>query len=103
VKRKILVIATVTVIALLVATLFVYIQISELQNQIGELQGQNRELQDKLSELKNQIDRSRYVKITDFSWIGGVKSYRFFDPLLPNKCHSSKYGCQRYKRFNFDR
>jgi hypothetical protein len=46
VKKKALTIATVTVVSLLVTALFVYSQISELQNQISKLQAQNEELQD---------------------------------------------------------
>jgi len=94
VKKKILVIVTVTVIALLVAAFFVYTQISELQNQISVLKAQNGEVQDQLSELENQLselqlqnrekqdrlndftyelakERHLNVKITAFVWIGG--------------------------------
>jgi len=55
VKRKILVIVTVTVVSLLVTAVFVYSQISELQNQISKLQAQNKELQDQTSELEDQV------------------------------------------------
>jgi predicted RNase H-like nuclease (RuvC/YqgF family) len=102
VKRKILVIVTVTVVSLLVTAVLVYSQISELQNQIDKLQAQNSELQDQNSELQNQISEleaqkselkdqiaklqnqlielenminiARDVKITDFEWIGGYHS-----------------------------
>jgi predicted PurR-regulated permease PerM len=55
VKRKILAIVTVSVVSLLVAALFFYGQISNLQNQVGELQAQNSELQDQNSDLQDQI------------------------------------------------
>ena len=98
-KRKTLVIVTVTVVSLLVTAVLVYSQISELQNQISKLQAQNNELQDQntdlqdqlselqnqktelqdqlselqnqLSELQNKIGIARDVKITAFEWIGG--------------------------------
>lgn len=54
-KRRILVIAPVTVVALLVAIIFVYSQIGKLQNQIGAIEAQNSEMQDQLSELQNQL------------------------------------------------
>jgi len=57
VKRKILAIVTVTVVSLLLAGLFVYGQISDLQNQIIELQAQNNELQDQTSELQDEIGK----------------------------------------------
>jgi FtsZ-binding cell division protein ZapB len=57
VKRKILAIATVTVVAVLVGALFGYIQIKDLQNQIGELQTQNDELQYQNSDLQDQISK----------------------------------------------
>ena len=98
-KRKILVIVTVTVIAILVASFFVYAQISELQNQIGALKAQNGEVQDQLSELENQLselqlqnreqqdrlndftsqlarERHLLMDITAFSWLGG------FNPIV---------------------
>jgi type II secretory pathway pseudopilin PulG len=56
VKKKALAIATVTVVSILVTALFVYSQISGLQNQISKLQAQNKELQDQASELQDQID-----------------------------------------------
>jgi hypothetical protein len=94
VKRKTLVIVTVTVIALLVASFLIYAQISELQNQIGALKAQNGEVQDQLGELENQLgelqlqnreqqdrltdftnelSKTRHLKveITAFEWIGG--------------------------------
>jgi hypothetical protein len=87
VKGKTLVIVTVTVIALLVASFFIYAQISELQNQIGvlkaqnseaqdqlsELQLQNREQQDRLTDFTNELAKTRHLKveITAFEWIGG--------------------------------
>jgi heme/copper-type cytochrome/quinol oxidase subunit 2 len=94
VKRKTLVVVTVTVIALLVASFFIYAQISELQNQIGalkaqngevqgqlselenqlsELQLQNREQQDRLTDFTNELAKTRHLKveITAFEWIGG--------------------------------
>jgi hypothetical protein len=72
VKRKILVIVTVTVIAILVASFFVYAQINALQNQISELQTQNSELQDQNTDLQNKLYLARYVRITDFKWFGGI-------------------------------
>ena len=72
-KRKILVIVTVTVIALLVAAFFVYSQISELQNQIGVLKAQNVEVQDQLSELEKQYselqlqNREQQDRLNDFT------------------------------------
>jgi hypothetical protein len=72
VKRKILVIVTVTVIAILVASFFVYTQINALQNQISELQTQNSELQDQNTDLQNKLYLARYVRITDFKWFGGI-------------------------------
>ena len=50
-KRKVLAIILVTVIALSIAAWFVHNQISELQNQIGQLQAQNSDLQDQIREL----------------------------------------------------
>jgi len=73
VKRKISVIVTMTVIALLFATFFVYSQISELQNQIGALKAQNGAVQDQLSELENQLselqlqNREQQDRLTDFT------------------------------------
>jgi len=55
VKNKALAIATVIVVSILVTALFVYSQISELQNQISKLQAENNELQDQASELQDQI------------------------------------------------
>lgn len=49
-KRKILVVVTVTVVSLLVAAVLVYSQISEMQNQVSELQNKNNVLQDGLDE-----------------------------------------------------
>jgi uncharacterized membrane protein (DUF106 family) len=92
VKRKILVIVTVTVVSLLVTAVLVYSQISELQNQISELQAQNSDLQNQIKELQdqntelqnqtselkkqlndlqNQTYRELNVEITAFEWIGG--------------------------------
>jgi len=100
VKKKALAIttATITVVSILATALFVYSQISELQNQInelqtqnsylqnqiGELQAQNSELQDQITELQNQKssiqDKLREllgipVKITEFDWIEGFNPY----------------------------
>lgn len=90
-KRKILVIVTVTVVSLLVTAVLVYSQISELQNQISELQAQNSDLQNQIKELQdqntelqnqtselkkqlndlqNQTYRELNVEITAFEWIG---------------------------------
>jgi cell division protein FtsL len=94
VKRKVLVVVAVTIIALLGASFLVYTQISELQNQIGalraqngevqnqlnelenqlsELQLQNREQQDRLNDFTNELAKTRHLKveITAFEWIGG--------------------------------
>ena len=53
-KKRISVIVTVTVVALLVGVLFGYIYISNLQNQIGELQAENSELTDQITQLQDQ-------------------------------------------------
>jgi cell division protein FtsL len=74
VKSRILAIVTVTVVSLLVTALFVYSQISELQNQIGALEAQNGEVQDQLSELQNQLreqqlqNREQQDRLTDFTY-----------------------------------
>lgn len=94
-KKKILAIVTVFVVSLIVlASLFVNLQIStlqneasalkveneeaqnqlnELNNQLSELQLQNREQNDRLSDFTYEIVKARYVKveISDFLWIGG--------------------------------
>jgi hypothetical protein len=89
-KRKALALALVMIVALSLATWFVYSQISQLQNQIGELQAQNSELQEQnrdlqnqtdelqnqLSELQKLIDYAQDVKITAFKWVGG------FNPVI---------------------
>jgi regulator of replication initiation timing len=73
VKKQILIIVTVTVIALLVASFFVHSQISELQTQIGFLRAQNGEVQDQLSELENQLSelqlqsREQQDRLNDFT------------------------------------
>jgi TolA-binding protein len=94
VERTIFAIATVTAVSLLVAALFVHIQISELQNQIGELQVQNTTLETQLSEIQDQLSESQKqiseqqndlrdithelalkrqlgVLIIKFKWVGG--------------------------------
>jgi uncharacterized protein YigA (DUF484 family) len=90
-KRKALALALVMIVALSLATWFVYSQISQLQNQISELQAQNSELQDQLSELQNQlselqnlIDYAHDVKIIAFNWSGGfypVVGVTLFHPV----------------------
>ena len=94
-KKKILAIVTVFVVSLIVlASLFVNLQISplqneasalkveneeaqnqlnELNNQLSELQLQNREQHDRLSDFTYEIAKARYVKveISDFLWVGG--------------------------------
>jgi TolA-binding protein len=54
VNRKILAVATVTVVALLVVALFAYNQISQLQNQVSELESQNSDLQNQINDLQEQ-------------------------------------------------
>jgi cell division protein FtsL len=91
-ERKVLVIVAAVATALLIGASFVYIQVSELQNQVSklqaqnsdlheqvsELQDQNTELQNQTSELKQQLNylqnqtyRGLDVEITEFEWIGG--------------------------------
>jgi peptidoglycan hydrolase CwlO-like protein len=54
VKKKAFAIATVIIVSILVTALFVYSQVSELQNQINELQAQNSDLQNQIGELQAQ-------------------------------------------------
>ena len=105
-KRKVLIFVTVTVIALLVASFFVYTQNSELQSQIGELQQQNSDLEVQISDIQNQnnetqnqlneiqsklleqqdnlkdityelaLQRQLNVFITNFTWVGD------FNPMV---------------------
>ena len=65
-KSKFLAFVAVTAVALLIGTLFVYLQISELQNEIADLQAENsalevqiNEIQDQLNETKNQLDETQ--------------------------------------------
>jgi cell division protein FtsL len=99
VKKKILAVVAVTIVALLVVSLFVYSKIIELQSQISELQEQNSDLeaqisesQTQLNETKNQIseqqanlrdmtyelalERPLKVLITNFTWVGD------FNPMV---------------------
>jgi cell division protein FtsB len=105
-RSKILAIVLITVIALSMASWFVYNQIGNLQNQIDELQAQNSvlqdqnralqaqvsEIQDQLNESQNQSDtqqdylsdityelaleRPLRVLITKFKWVGD------FNPIV---------------------
>lgn len=84
-KRKALAVVLIAIIALALASWFVYNQFSALQNQMNKLQTQNSELQDQnadlqeqigelqdiLAELQNKLDVARDVKITGFKWLGG--------------------------------
>ena len=95
-KKKIVGIVIVTVIALLVGAFFVYSQITELQNQISELKAQNSdlleqtskmqeqntelqnqtsELNEQLNELQNKTYKGLNVTIAAFKWIGGFNPY----------------------------
>jgi cell division protein FtsL len=56
-ERKVLVIVAAVATTLLIGALFVYIQISELQNQIRELKAQNSELQSQNSYLQNRVNQ----------------------------------------------
>jgi len=92
-KRNIIALVTVTVVALLGTALFASIQFNELQNQISALEIQNGEMQDQIGKLENQLnelqlqnrekqdrlidftyelakERHLNVKITGFSWLG---------------------------------
>ena len=53
-KMKLSAILTVIVVALLVAILFAYNQISQLQNQVSELESQNNGLQNQINDLQEQ-------------------------------------------------
>jgi len=94
-KKKISVIVTVVIVVMIIlSSLFVYIQISTLQNEASTLKAENEEAQNQLSELNNQLSelqllnreqhdrlcdftyelaKARYVKvmISDFLLIGG--------------------------------
>ena len=90
-SKKILAVATVTIVALLVAALFAVNQICQLQNQVSELDGQNSDLQNQMNDLQEQnsdlqdkndglqqqldlqqkwLDYQPQVRITEFS--GGL-------------------------------
>jgi hypothetical protein len=62
-KRKLVALVLMLVIALMVASLLVYSKISELESQ-------NRELREQLKELQEQIES---VKITQFEWESGFR------------------------------
>lgn len=123
VKRKVLAIILVTVIALSIAAWFVHNQISELQgqnsdlqHQINELQDQNRDLQDKNNELQEQldllqkwIDDAPEVLITEFSsqygWWNpvGVAVAVIFNITISNTGISDVEGLTlEVTRLNFD-
>jgi len=116
VKNKALAIATVTVVSILVTALFVYSQISELQNQISKLQAENNELQDQKRELENQLDTLQKlldygpeVQITNFSsrmgWWNpvGVSMLVIFDITISNNGISDVEGLTlEIKRYNID-
>jgi predicted PurR-regulated permease PerM len=64
-KSKALTIVLIAIIALALASWFVYNQFSTLQNQISELKAQNSELQEQIGELQNQNSSpfSLFIKI----------------------------------------
>jgi hypothetical protein len=59
VNRKLLAFVTITAVALLFGTLFVYIQITKLQNQICDLQANNSALEVQISEFQTQLNETR--------------------------------------------
>ena len=101
VERKALAIIAVTIVALLVGTLFIYIQINELQNQIGklkakisELQEQNSELQNQLSELHEAIGKVKIVALSVEGWNnpGGLMYVKPFNVTIQNNGIHDAYG-----------
>jgi hypothetical protein len=108
VKRQLLAIVTVTAVALLLAALFVYIQLDELQNQIEELKAQNSELreqnrdfQDQNSELQNQLNDLQEaignleivaVSVEDWYNPGGVMYVKPFNVTIQNNGTHDAYG-----------
>jgi phage-related minor tail protein len=59
VKDKVIAVATVMIVTLFVASLFVYTKFSELQNQVSELQEQNSNLEAQISETQNQLNETQ--------------------------------------------
>lgn len=59
VKRKMLAIVTVSAIAMLFGALFVYGQISELQNRIGDLQANNSALEVQISDIQTELNETQ--------------------------------------------
>ena len=99
VKKKMLAVVAVTIVSLLLVSLFVYSRISELQSQISELQeqnsnleAQNSEIQTQLNETQSQLreqqdnlgdityelalERQLRILITKFEWVGD------FNPMV---------------------
>jgi len=78
-RSKILAIVLITVIALSMASWFVYNQIGNLQNQIDELQAQNNELQDQnralqaqVSEIQDQLNESQNQSNTQQDYLSDI-------------------------------
>lgn len=78
-RSKILAIVLITVIALSMASWFVYNQIGNLQNQIDELQAQNNELQDQnralqaqVSEIQDQLNESQNQSDTQQGYLSDI-------------------------------
>lgn len=93
-NRKILAITAVTIVALLVGTLFIYIQINELQNQIWEQKAQISELQNQLSDLQEAIGKVKIVALSVEGWDnpGGVLYVKPFNVTIQNIGTHDAYG-----------
>jgi FtsZ-binding cell division protein ZapB len=129
VSKKILAVATVTIVALLVAALFAVNQICQLQNQVSELDGQNSDLQNQMNDLQEQnsdlqdendglqqqldlqqkwLDYQPQVRITEFSGGGwwnpvGVTLALDFTIKIYNSGISDVEGLTlEIKRYGFD-
>ena len=128
-SKKILAVATVTIVALLVAALFAVNQICQLQNQVSELDGQNSDLQNQMNDLQEQnsdlqdkndglqqqldlqqkwLDYQPQVRITEFSGGGwwnpvGVTLALDFTIKIYNSGISDVEGLTLdIKRYGFD-
>ena len=90
--KKISVILTVVVVALLIGVLFSCIQISELQNQIGELQAQNSELHEENSYLQDQNSNLQNQSDEMMAQVDLLQSKLDFEPRVRITVFSSQAG-----------